>query len=144
VGDYIGDIIVRSGLVATTYENLDSLTNGLKKIVDKYAVRKDLFVNFSRGNFETTLTCNQSIYPEIEEILKQENQIAKFDNVGAITIKLMAATTQTNGVYYSIFKMIANRGVNIVDIISTFKELTILVSESELDKAFVALQNTLK
>jgi hypothetical protein len=144
VGDYIEDIIVRSGLVASTYENLDSLTAGLKTIVDKFAARKDLFVNFSRGNFETTLTCNQSILPEITKILKSETLVSKFDNIGAITIKLVAQTTETNGVYYSIFKMVANRGVNIIEVISTFKELTILVSEDELDKAFTALKGTLK
>ncbi len=143
VSEFIEDLMVRSGLTVMTFENLDSLFTNLKIILEKYSHRKDVFVNFSRGSVETTIVCNQSISQEIRQILKKEKLIHSFDEVGSITLKLSSKTVNINGVYYSLFKIIANKGINMIEIISTYRELTIIVAEDKLDKAFVALKECL-
>ena len=47
------------------------------------------------------------------------------------------------GIYYYVFQKLSWEGININQVISTSNEFTILVSESEVDKAF-SIINKLK
>ena len=47
------------------------------------------------------------------------------------------------GIYYYVFQKLSWEGININQVISTSNEFTILVSESEVDKAFSVI-NKLK
>jgi len=49
--------------------------------------------------------------------------------------------TEIYGVYYYILKQLAWEGINIVQVVSTSNEFTIVVNQAEIDIAFKILMN---
>ena len=65
------------------------------------------------------------------------------DSLSAISFKLPEENVSVPGIYYYVFQKLSWEGININQVISTSNEFTILVSESEVDKAF-SIINKLK
>jgi hypothetical protein len=140
----VGNLIVRSNLVELTYKNSHQLIEGLKKVMDKIKkIENDIFFNFSRGTFETTIVCSNNIASFIKKILSGEQLVSAFEKISSISINLNYQTVDTPGVYYTILKILSWNGINITEVVSTYREFTILVEEKDIDKAFTALKRSL-
>ena len=135
----IGDIIVRSSLRAYTYENSNTLIGSQKSLLDEASKNKKHFHTISQGIYETTIIISTSLKETIEEEFIEEHLIAAKGDLSSITVKLPLKNTEVSGLYYYIFKKLAWTGINIVEIISTTNEFTLVVSDDDIDKAFSIL-----
>jgi aspartokinase len=140
VVELMGDITVRSNLADYTYRNSTSLTSCQTRLLDIISTRKEIFYAFSQGIYETTLVLSDVIGEEIDEIFKDEYLTYKFSNLSSITIKLPEENAQVFGVYYHILKKLAYEGINILEIISTTHEFTVIVNDADVDAAFSVLK----
>jgi DNA-binding transcriptional ArsR family regulator len=137
----LSGITARSNLAELTYLNSDTIIEKHKKVFLASEKRKDIFCNLSQGVRETMLIVGEEILPEMEKIFADERLVAKIKDLSSITILLAKETVSTSGVYYSILKLLAWNEINIIDVISTYSELTIILSNSDIDKAFSILKN---
>lgn len=135
----IGDIIVRSDLMSYTFENSESLTSCQQRLLDHAAKSKTHFHTISQGIYETTLIISNSLKEVVESNFAKENRISSRENLSSITVKLPMENTEISGLYYYIFKKLAWSGINIVEIISTSNEFTLVVNDEVIDKAFSIL-----
>jgi len=71
----------------------------------------------------------------VEESFRKEKLISEKTNLSSITIRLPKNNTEISGIYYFILKKIAWAGINIVEIISTTNEFTLVVSEELVHQA---------
>jgi len=140
VVDLMGDITVRSNLADYTYRNSDSLTTNQTRLLEMISKRKEIFYTFSQGIYETTIILSNIIANEVNEIFKDEFLTFKIDNLSSITIKLPEENTSVFGVYYHILKKLAYEGINILEIVSTTHEFTIIVNDRDVDAAFSVLK----
>ncbi len=138
----IGDIIVRSNLADYAFVNSQTLYECQAKLLDRVHNGKDLFCTFSQGIYETTLVVSNSIAPMVEDIFREEECIAKTGNLSSITVKLPMDNTSCPGVYYCIFKELAWENINIIEVISTTTEFTVVVSDEDIHRAFKILIET--
>ncbi|MEZ4889515.1 MAG: ACT domain-containing protein, partial [Crocinitomicaceae bacterium] len=65
--------------------------------------------------------------------------ITSTQDLASITVKLPRINIEIYGIYYYILKQLAWEGINIIDVISTANEFTVLVSQDDVDKAFKTL-----
>ncbi len=140
VVELMGDITVRSNLADYTYRNSSTLTCSQTKLLEIISTRKEIFYAFSQGIYETTLILSDVIGKEIDEIFKDEFLTYKFSDLSSITIKLPEENAQVFGVYYHILKKLAYEGINILEIISTTHEFTVIVNDADVDAAFSVLK----
>jgi len=140
VVELMGDITVRSNLADYTYRNSMSLTSCQTRLLEIISTRKEIFYAFSQGIYETTLILSDVIDDEINKIFKDEYLTYKFSNLSSITIKLPEENAQVFGVYYHILKKLAYEGINILEIISTTHEFTVIVNDADVDAAFSVLK----
>ena len=138
------EIILRSQLVEITYENSDGLIEKVGKLFHPSTYTKDLFCAITQGVFETALIINTSFYPQLKKIFYKEKLIAWLENLTAITIRLPKENVQTPGVYYRILKALAWNNVNVIDVVSTNTEFTILLHENEVEAGFSAIKKIFK
>ncbi len=133
----IGDYLVRSNLTCLTFENSDSLSDkqsDLIKILEED--KKKAFYTISKGVTETSIVTNLAEKENILGLFKHEKLKSKNENLASITVQLPTLNTEVYGVYYYILKQLAWEGLNIVDIISTANEFTIIFNQQDIDKAF--------
>ena len=62
--------------------------------------------------------------------------VSKAPNLASITVKLPEENSNCSGLYYYIFKKIAWEGINLLEVVSTTNEFTLIVSQDDIDKAF--------
>ncbi|KKS98753.1 MAG: hypothetical protein UV73_C0001G0274 [Candidatus Gottesmanbacteria bacterium GW2011_GWA2_43_14] len=139
----IGNITVRSKITEVTFGNSSSLFEAQKKLYNRISQNKDLFCSFSQGVRETTLIINSSLEDLVGKIFADEKVIYKYSGLSSVTITYPVWIVETPGFYYIILKLLAWHGINIFEIISTYTELTILVSEKDVERTF-ALLNRLR
>ncbi len=140
VVELMGDITVRSNLADYTYRNSDTLTSCQTELLQIISKRKEIFFAFSQGIYETTIILSDVIREDIQRIFADEHMTYKISNLSSITIKLPEENAQVYGVYYHILKKLAYEGINILEIVSTTHEFTVIVNDEDVDAAFSVLK----
>ena len=136
----LGDIIVRSNLAEYTFKNSETLLKKQKKLIAILSSKKDLFYTFSQGIYETTFVISDIASKEIPDIFDNEKLITYSYGLSSITIKLPAENIEQPGLYYYIFKRIAWEGINVLEVISTTNEFTIILKDKDVDRAFSVIK----
>jgi len=134
------DMIVRSNLTLIYVKNSQGLIQKLSKIEmsGQNFQKKALF---TYGRVETTILTNKINLENIGKILKEEETIQTFPNVSSITIHLPHEALLSPGIIYFFLKSLAWEEVNILDILSTHTELTLIFSPKDINSAFAILQS---
>jgi aspartokinase len=136
----LGDIIVRSRLNDYTYKNSETLTRNQATLFKEISEDKEIFYTVTQGVYETTFILSDTVEAKMSRIFHNEELIYKFSNLSSITIKLPEENTNVFGVYYHILKKLAYQGINILEIISTTHEFTVIVNDDDVDAAFSVLK----
>lgn len=137
----LGDLTVRSNLVDYTFLNSPTLGNVQNKLLAKIADKKDVFITISHGINQVTIIASQTLENDIKEIFKNETSIASLENLSSLTIKIPMEATKIPGVLYSILKVLAWEGINLIEFVSTFTELTLVMNSKDIDRAFTLIKN---
>lgn len=135
------DITVKSNLTEYTFLNSDSLADKQRKLFNQVAGKKEVFCAVSQGIRETTFITSTDASLAVEKIFSNETRVAKIAHLSSITIHLPKETVEIPGIYYQILKMLAWEKINIVEVISTYTELTIVLCSNDVDRAFSVLNH---
>ncbi|MCO6501412.1 MAG: aspartate kinase [Vicingus serpentipes] len=136
----LGDITVRSRINHYTFEVSQSIAERQANLLKKLANKKDIFYAFSQSVYGASIILSESECETVDELFKAEKLIGKIEQLSSITIKLPSGHSSTSGVYYFILKKIAWEGINILDMISSIHEFTIIVDDESVDRAFSILK----
>ncbi len=140
----LGDIIVRSGLSDHTFENSPTLIDCQRHLMEAVSSDREAFCTISQGIYETTIVASANLNKKIEMIFAREKRLAQKKGLSSITIRLPKDNTEISGVYYFLLKSLAWAAINVCEIISTTNEVSIIVSEHDVPKAFPILMNLKK
>lgn len=134
------DMIARSNLTLIYVKNSIQLLQKLSKIEEssKNFQKKALF---TYGRVETIILTNKINTEYLEKILKGEKIELVYKNVSSITIHLPQEAVERPGIFYFFIKSLAWENINILDILSTQKELTLIFSPKDINSAFGILQS---
>ena len=141
----LSDISVRSNLSDYTFHNSDTLLQKQLRLLAM--ISRDYptaFYSFSQGVGETTIIVTNSLDEEVDEIFKGERCLDKESQLSAIALMLPIENRNLYGVYYYILKELAWQGINLVELISTSNEFTLIVSDEDLDHAFSVIMGLRK
>lgn len=135
------DLTVRSNLSEFTFANSETLLEKQKELLNKIADQRDILFTFTQGIRETTFIANSEIKEEIKRIFATEKMTAEINNLSSITIRLPVEHVYIPGVDYQILKQVAWENINIVELVSTYTELTIIFDKKDVDRAFSILKD---
>ncbi len=134
------DLIVRSNLVELTFHSSDTIREKHRRLLNRVDRTEDAFLTYTQGASEVMLMLSAGLEKTALEIFAGERIVSKVRNLSAIVIRLAPGSVQTPGVYYAILKRLAWQNLNVVDVVSTYTEFTIILANEEVDKAFSALR----
>lgn len=140
----LGDIVVRSGLVDYTFQNSPTLVESQALFLQELTNMGDVFHTFSRGVEETTVVVSQKLDETVRRCYAKERMTQSRSPLSSITVKLPQTNTDVLGLYYFLFKQLAQNGINVVEVISTTNEFTVIVTESDLNRAFQVIHGLKK
>ncbi len=140
----LGDIIVRSDLTDYTFRNSNTLVKCHMRVFESIENHNDIFYTLVRGVYESNLVISSFHSGMVEDYFRQEELLGKSGNLSAITLKLHESNSHVPGFYYYILKSVAWEGINIIEVISTTNEFTIIVNDEDVDRAFSELKKMKK
>jgi hypothetical protein len=140
---HLGELTVRSHLVEFTFRSSDTIPERHKELLHAIHRRSDSFLTVTQGVLEVTVVASAAFARKIEEVFAGEKLVSRLDNLSAINIRLPKETVQTPGVHYVLLKQLAFADINVVEVVSTFTELTVVLSHQEVDRAFSVLKRFL-
>lgn len=138
----VGDIIIRSNLSTYTFKNSMTLSAAQMKLMDIVSNEIDGFCTVSQGVYETTVVTVSTLDDQVNKIFEKESVIENQSDLSSVTLRL--PTNDVPGVYYYILKHVAWENINISEVISTRNELTLVVSDDEIDRLFTVLMQLKK
>lgn len=135
----LGDFLVRSNLSDFTFENSESLKTKQADLIHEINKENDSFFTLCKGVSETTFIVNTQHDDLIKRMFSGEKLKSHTQDLASVTVKLPKVNTEIYGIYYYILKHLAWEGINIVELVSTSNEFTIVVKQDDVDKAFKIL-----
>lgn len=131
---------VRSNLFEITVLNSETST---ERFLELLKLRREIkyFFTITEGVFETTIIASTDLKSKVKEILKGETIVFELDNLSSITIRLPKDAIKTPGTFYFFLKSLAWEGVNIIEVVSTYLEFSIIFEEKDVNRAFTILRS---
>jgi len=140
LGD-LGDFLVRSNLIDFTFANSDTLGAKQAELIRILNNDHDGFFALCRGVTETSIVTSLKQKETIEKVFQGEKIVSSANELASITVKLPMSNSAIYGIYYYILKQLAWEGINIVEVVSTANEFTVIVEQNDVDKAFKILMH---
>ena len=134
-------ISVKDNLAERTYVNSDTLRKHYKATSEIISGQKYGFIIHTTGVFETTIIVDEANVATVELVCKDEKLKTKIDNLSAITLFFPEEVIDTYGSYYTILGKLAWQGINLIEVVSTAHELTLITNESDIEPSLRALKS---
>lgn len=138
------DIMIKSDLFEVTILKSDTIIENIKKLYDLMDFSKGDFITISHGMYEITIISNEKFKEKIKNIFPKEKIIKIIDDLSSLTIKIPTQAVSEVGYFYTFTKALNWENINIVEIVSTFTELTFILDENEIPHAFSTIKNIIK
>jgi hypothetical protein len=135
----IGDFLVRSNLEDFTFENSDAFKAKQTELIEEINKDNDTFFTLCKGVTETTFIVSSQHSETVSRLFKNAKLKSHTKDLASVTVKLPSINTEIYGIYYYILKHLAWEGINIIEIVSTSNEFTVVVKQDDVDKAFKIL-----
>jgi hypothetical protein len=133
------DVRVRSNIVDYTFVSSGTLIHAQTSLLVRAAELPKSFHSISQGVTETTILVDESLENDLIHIFRKEKCIERERDLTVLTFLLPAENRVLYGFYYFILREFAWNGINLVEVISTSNEFTLVVSTKDLDAAFKVL-----
>ena len=135
----IGDLTVKSGLIDYSFQNTPEFEKMSSKFSLKQLTNTKGFHTLCKGIHETTVIISENLKNLFEKSLGTIPYQSRQENLASITIQLPKLNTEVTGLYHHLLGIITWRGINIIEVISTTHELTIIIKEEHVSAALEAL-----
>lgn len=139
----VRDITVRSNITEFTFRNSDTILQCQVRLIDRVRKQGDHFITCTQGVHEMTVMVQADLEVVVEKIFHGERRVSRVRNLAALGIHLTPKVVEVPGVYYAILKQLTWSGINVVEVVSTMTELTLLLEKKNVEKAFLVLKQHL-
>lgn len=135
------DMITRSNLVEINVANSKTLIEKSPQLLKLSKSQTEAFFTITEGVFETTIIASLDLYKDIKTLLKKETIVAEFYDLCSITVRLPKEAISSPGVFYFFLKSLAWEEINIIEIVSTYREFTLILKQKDTNNTLAILQS---
>ena len=134
------ELILRNNLIEYTFVTSKNLVKLQGELLSSPNAQ-DSYIGISRGTTETTFITSNQLSTILEKLYKNEKLVSKIDNLCAVTIRFSEKTITTPGVYYTILKALAWENINLIELVSNYRELTLIFDKKDIEPAFLSIRS---
>lgn len=139
----MGDIVVRSGITEYTFLNSKTIIANKAKLLEEVKDQTGVYLNISSNYQESNILVSSTLKNVVEKYFRSEVRVTVKDELSSITIALPKNSSQTVGLYFYIFKLLAYEGIPVFEMISTSNYFALFLEKEYVNKAFL-LMNEIK
>jgi hypothetical protein len=134
----LDDISMKSPLCDISFERTEAVLLASKKLQQEFLRGSNDFFTLTEGLHEVTIICAQN-QKETVLTLMQESPKAVIEDLTGISMRFDANYVGVPNAIYSLLGTLAPSKINVLEIVSTYAEITILVRTEDAVKALKKL-----
>lgn len=135
----IDDLSVKSGLAEATFERTRGNLVRLRELWRDPRVNAGDFFMVTQGAAEITVVALESALPHILSVARPARPKAVVKNLVGLTARFDEKYIAIPNAIFVFVRRLALKHINIVEIVSTYTELTFIIDQKDLQEAFLAL-----
>ncbi|WP_338845788.1 hypothetical protein V8J88_18935 [Massilia sp. W12] len=140
----MAELTTRSELTEFTYRSSATSRECQGRLLAMAESHPGVFVTVTQGLHEVLIIVGRQLVEAVESCFAAEQLLAKIEKVSALTLRLDPEARDTPGIYHAILKKLALVKVNVVDMICTYSEMTLVLERSQVGLAFSVLSQSIK
>ncbi len=140
----MAELTTRSELTEFTFRSSATTRECQGRLLAMAESHPGVFVTVTQGLHEVLIIVGRPLVDAVETCFAAENLLAKLEKVSALTLRLDPGARSTPGIYHAILKKLALVKVNVVDMICTYSELTLVLERNQVGLAFSVLSQSIK
>lgn len=133
----ITSLSVTSGLSEITYEKTEKNKIKLSALSNSVISTKEFFT-VTEVLYEITIICSDNVLDIIINYFAQDPKITISDLV-AVSVRFSPDYIETPNIIYSLVSALATKHINIIEVVSSFTELSFIVRKSHMEQTIRAL-----
>jgi aspartokinase len=138
--DKDSDISLKSELVEITVYKSSAIEIKLKKLYDTIRAKDGAFLTITQGINEVMIITNKKYESAILKVFSDDEVKKKISGLSSVTIMIPENAFNTMGLFYLVTRALNWENINIIDIVSTFTEMTFIIKEDDASRAFNCLR----
>lgn len=142
--DKNSDITIKSNIIEIVLYKQDKIQEYIKKIYSLMNFARGDFLTITQGINEIMVITNEKYEKTIIEMLPEKIIKKKIKNLSTLTVNIPESAVEGIGLFYAISKALNWENINVIDIVSTYTEITLIVNENDASKAFDVLKNLMQ
>ncbi len=140
----MAELTTRSELTEFTYRFSSTTRACQRRLLILAEEHPEIFITITQGLHEVLIIVGRPLVWAVEKTFSEENMLVRLENLSALTLRLDPEGRHTPGIYQAILKKLALVKVNVVDMICTYTELTILLERTQVGLAFSVLSQSMR
>jgi hypothetical protein len=141
--DYLANLSIRTELVEFTVKNSDELIMTLARYSTTLNDPMRTVFIFTQSQYETTILTSSRTEDLLRIALKDENITRFIPDLVGITLQRTHDQIETTGVLQFPLRVLAWEGISVIEIFTTLNEIMLIVRDIEVDRAVVAIRQSL-
>ncbi len=138
------DLTIKSDLFEITIVRHPQTYKLINKMYDFVDPRSGDYLTITTGTQEITIISHKKYKQKIRSLLNKDDILITIDDLAAITLKLPKTAPEIPGIFYLITRGLTWENINIVEIVSTYTEDTLILKNKDISRAYEILIATIK
>jgi aspartokinase len=138
------DITIKTGLCEITIYKKKDTVGMIRKKYNQLRLSSEDFITISQGVNELTVIINNRLKGSFLSLIPKAEIKKEIGNLSSVMIKLPRDAESSVGLFYIITKALAWNNINIVEMVSTYSELTLFFTEEDTSDAFSVIKDLIK
>lgn len=137
--DYSTEITIKTNMFDVNVAISPTLFTKLNKLRKLIKYEKGEILNIIHGVHQVSIVTNSKHKEKVLEILQGEKILVKLDNLASLTVKVLPDFLYTPGIIASLTMRLAWENVNILELVTTMNEITLIIDKKDAIKAYRVL-----
>jgi hypothetical protein len=138
------DIAIKSDLFEMTIVRHPGTYKDINKFYDLVDPISGDFLTVTSGTHEITIIASKKYKKPFMKLVKERDLLIQIDDISSLTVKLPKKGTEMPGIFYLITRALTWENINIIEIVSTYTENTLILKNKDVARAYEILQGTIR
>ncbi len=142
--NYFRETLLKSDVCYIIVEDSPSCLNKIQNLYNNIDFKRGGIFNIIQGNYEVGIITNQRHKNKLLDLLSEEKILNVLEDLVVISLTYSRDYLQTPGVMYNVLRFLAWENINVVSIILTQKELSLLIARDDTTRCYETLDRLVK
>lgn len=131
---------IQSGLVERTYPKTPEALIMLEAISKQSLGSRATYFTFTRGIGELSIITHEDLVRQFQKEFSMQQPTFELDGLGSLSVQFNDTYIKTPNIFFTILSPLAEKQINIIEMVSTATELTLILQEDDLSKVLNLLR----